>query len=57
MYYYGDELYASEYNLTNIRDLIDRQALHCNRVTLINPINNKEMSFNAKIPDDIAHLI
>ncbi len=33
-----------------------RQALHATRLTLINPGNEEEMSFEAPMPDDMQHL-
>lgn len=33
-----------------------RQALHATRLTLINPGNEEEMSFDAPMPDDMQHL-
>jgi 23S rRNA pseudouridine1911/1915/1917 synthase len=56
MYCYGDELYGLEHNMPNIRNLIDRQALHCNKISFIHPITNKYTEFISKLPTDMEHL-
>lgn len=53
----GDELYANEYNVKNINKYIDRQALHCYKVSFNHPITGKKISIKADIPYDINQLI
>ena len=47
----GDSLYG------NKSDSIDRQALHCNKISFIHPILNKSIELISKLPDDINDLI
>ena len=47
----GDSLYGTSSNLIN------RQALHCYKLSFIHPITNKFIEFNAKLPDDISLLL
>jgi 23S rRNA pseudouridine1911/1915/1917 synthase len=56
MYYYGDELYGIQYNVPNIRNLIERQALHCHKINFIHPITNKSIEFISKLPEDMQLL-
>ena len=53
----GDDLYANEYNIPNIRKLISRQALHCKEVSFFHPITNNFIKIQAPIPDDMLNLI
>ena len=54
----GDELYANECNfkIDNIREYINRQALHAIRVSF-NNIDNKKVTIEAELPPDIEKLI
>lgn len=47
----GDTLYGKS------SDLISRQALHCYYMSFIHPITKRKVCYNAKLPDDIAHLV
>jgi len=47
----GDSLYGKS------SDLINRQALHSNKVTFIHPITKKKLSIEAKLPEDMKKLI
>ena len=47
----GDALYGNKSNLIN------RQALHCNRLTFINPSSKKEIIIKTDYPDDFLKLI
>lgn len=47
----GDTLYGHE------SSLISRQALHCNRISLIHPITKKEIKFVSPIPEDMKKAI
>ena len=47
----GDDLYGG-----NI-DQINRQALHCNKISFIHPITNIKLNFEANIPDDMNKII
>jgi 23S rRNA pseudouridine1911/1915/1917 synthase len=37
--------------------ILDRQALHARRLTLRNPQNNREMTFEAPLPDDLQRVV
>ena len=43
----GDDLYGGS------RELISRQALHSSRIEFKHPLNNKNISVNAELPDDM----
>ena len=47
----GDSLYGNKSNLIN------RQALHSNKIQFIHPISNKQISITSEIPNDINLLI
>ena len=47
----GDSLYGNSSNL------IDRQALHCFKISFIHPITKKEITFTANLPKDMEALI
>ena len=47
----GDSLYG------NKSDLINRQALHSNKIEFIHPVLNKQITINSEIPNDINLLI
>ena len=47
----GDSLYGS------ISEIINRQALHCYKLTFIHPISNKKIEFIGELPDDLNKLI
>lgn len=47
----GDSLYGNE------STLIDRQCLHCVRLSFIHPVTDKKITLNAPIPSDISALI
>lgn len=47
----GDDLYGGTQNEMN------RQALHCDYISFIHPTSKEEMSFSAKVPDDMQKII
>lgn len=47
----GDTLYGTTSNLIN------RQALHCNKLCFTHPVTKKELKLNAPIPFDMQNLI
>lgn len=47
----GDDLYGGDVAL------ITRQALHCRKVSFFHPFLEKEMSFEAKLPEEMAALL
>lgn len=47
----GDSLYGSK------SVLISRQALHCYRLTFINPITNLRQVVKSPLPDDFLQLL
>ncbi len=47
----GDDLYGGSL------EFISRQALHCGRVTLINPVTKKLIDISSKIPDDMMNVL
>ncbi|WP_096155116.1 RluA family pseudouridine synthase [Bacillus sp. FJAT-45066] len=47
----GDDLYGGK------RDIINRQALHSEKITFFHPILKKEMTFMADLPEDMKELI
>ena len=53
----GDELYANEYNIEEIKKYINRQALHCNKITFNHPITNKEIVIECNVPVDMKNLL
>ncbi len=54
----GDELYANKFKFNkNIREYINRQALHASTVTFNHPITNKQIIIEAPIPNDMKKLI
>lgn len=46
----GDDLYGGNISLIN------RQALHSYKISFIHPISNKNMEYEAKLPDDLLKL-
>ncbi|WP_163102989.1 RluA family pseudouridine synthase [Peribacillus alkalitolerans] len=46
----GDDLYGGK------RDMINRQALHCQSVTFYHPFLEKELSFSIELPDDMKRI-
>ena len=46
----GDDMYGGS------TDKISRHALHCAKVTLIHPVTNEKMVFEAPLPDDMKKL-
>ena len=46
----GDDMYGGS------TEKIDRHALHCAKVTLIHPVTNEKMVFEAPLPDDMKNL-
>ena len=44
----GDEMYGAP-----VTEHLKRAALHCNKVSFIHPVTNKEMTFVAPLPDDM----
>lgn len=53
----GDMLYAKEYNIENIDNLIKRQALHALKISFNHPITNNRLILKANIPDDMKELL
>jgi len=49
---YGDTLYSDSTDL-----LISRQALHSHTTKIIHPETQKELIFNAELPNDIKHVL
>lgn len=47
----GDSLYHEK------SDLISRQALHAFRISFIHPITQKNITFEAELPEDMKKLI
>ena len=46
----GDTLYG------NKSELIDRQALHCNKLAFINPVTNKYLELTNRLPKEMSQL-
>ncbi len=46
----GDDLYGG------LRELIQRQALHCKEITFYHPFYRKEMMFSSPLPEDMTRL-
>lgn len=46
----GDDLYGG------LRELIQRQALHCREITFFHPFYQKEMMFSSPLPEDMTRL-
>ena len=44
----GDEMYGAP-----VTEHLTRAALHCNKVSFIHPVTNKEMTFVSPLPDDM----
>lgn len=53
----GDDLYANDYEKQDILNFINRQALHCIKVSFFHPITNEFIEINSKIPNDIYNVI
>lgn len=49
---FGDSLYAD-----NPTDLINRQALHCFKLSFIHPVTQQRVTVESKLPKDIERLI
>ncbi|AQQ53900.1 RluA family pseudouridine synthase [Planococcus lenghuensis] len=47
----GDDLYGGP------TELIDRQALHCTRLTFIHPVSREPFVFSSPLPSDMKHLL
>lgn len=47
----GDDLYGGN------KDLINRQALHCYKLSFIHPISNKNVSYISELPYDMKQLL
>lgn len=47
----GDTLYGKE------SDLIERQALHCNKISYTYPLTNKEVAIESSLPEDMVRAI
>ena len=47
----SDTLYGTK------SDLIERQALHSYKISCVHPINNKELIFESKLPDDMEKIV
>ena len=50
----GDDMYSDK---KDIKKYIDRQALHCYKISFIHPILKKEIDIVCKLPDDMKNLI
>lgn len=48
---FGDDLYGGS------RELIDRQALHCCKLSFLHPQTNEKLEFKSNIPKDMQKLI
>ncbi len=48
---FGDDLYGGK------RDLISRQALHCESVSFVHPITGESLNVTSELPDDIKKLV
>jgi 23S rRNA pseudouridine1911/1915/1917 synthase len=46
----GDDLYGG------LRDLIQRQALHCREITFFHPLDHREMTFKSPLPEEMTKL-
>lgn len=46
----GDDLYGG------LRDLIQRQALHCREITFFHPVDHREMTFASPLPEEMTKL-
>lgn len=53
----GDDLYANDYNIQNITELISRQALHCHKIEFNHPITDKKIIIESNLPDDMKKLM
>lgn len=53
----GDELYGKEFQIKNPHQYINRQALHCKKITFYHPITGKSISVKAPIPNDIKKIL
>ncbi|MGN1013656.1 MAG: RluA family pseudouridine synthase [Clostridia bacterium] len=53
----GDTLYANYYNIKDINNLINRQALHAQKVSFYHPITNEFLCIEASIPEDMKKLL
>lgn len=53
----GDDLYATEYNVSNINSFISRQALHCKEISFFHPITDEFVKIQALTPYDMQSLI
>lgn len=47
----GDDLYGGQ------RKYMDRQALHCSKISFVHPVNGEKLAFYIPLPDDMARLI
>lgn len=47
----GDDMYGGSL------DFIDRQALHCARISFLHPVSGKRMRFSSPLPDDMRALL
>ncbi|BDR55876.1 RluA family pseudouridine synthase [Xylocopilactobacillus apis] len=48
---FGDELYGGD------RNLINRQALHCEKLVFVHPFTQEKIVINAPLPDDLTDLL
>ncbi|MBR5227706.1 MAG: RluA family pseudouridine synthase [Clostridia bacterium] len=53
----GDDLYEKETEKENILKLIQRQALHCNKIKFTHPITGNKICIISNLPQDIKTLI
>ena len=53
----GDELYGNEFQIINPHQYINRQALHCKKVSFYHPITDHYITLEAPIPDDIKKVL
>ncbi|MCX8074692.1 MAG: RluA family pseudouridine synthase [Clostridia bacterium] len=52
----GDELYANEYRINDIRELINRQALHAHIIEFNHPITMEKIHIECDLPEDMKKL-
>jgi len=53
----GDDLYSPQPGKQDILNFINRQALHCIKVSFNHPITNKFLEINSAIPNDIYKIM
>ncbi len=53
----GDELYGNKQNKEILNILGNRIALHASSITFLHPLNNKEITIEAPIPEEFLNII